>query len=98
MKNYIHFNKGNQPILYKFYIRESLCYLETEKYWNDKILKTTMYIKENYPELSKYLGEMPVTIPNENKIEITLNDLKKYYNSLASLLGKYIVEQAVYHK
>jgi hypothetical protein len=98
MNNHIHFNKCNQPILYKYYIKESLCNLQTEKYWNEKILKITMFIKDKYPELSKYIEEMPVTIPNENKVEITLIDLQKYYNSLASLLGKYILEHPVYNK
>lgn len=95
MNNYTNFNKGNQTVLYKYYIQESLCYLKTEKYWNEKILKITMLIKDKYPELSKYLEEMPVTIPNENKTSITVTDLQKYYNSLASFLSKYILEHPV---
>lgn len=66
--------------------------METEKDLNSKILKITMTIKEQYPELSKYLEEMPVTIPDEKNPEITLKNLKAYYDSLNSVLDKYILE------
>lgn len=39
--------------------------METEKELNAKILMKTMTIQKKYPELSKYLEEMPVTIPNK---------------------------------
>ena len=42
-----------------------------------------------YPELSKYLGEMPVTIPDSTNSEINIKTLKEYYDSLISLLKKY---------
>ncbi len=66
----------------------------TEEEWNEKILKITIKIKEYYPELSSYLEEMPVTIPDEKHPEITQNNLKQYFESLDSLLKKYILEQA----
>jgi len=56
---------------------------------NAKILKITMTIKELYPELSKYLEEMPVSIPKEANPELTLQYLKNYYASLLELLSKY---------
>jgi len=59
---------------------------------NSKILKITMRIKDFNPELSKYLEEMPVTVPSENDPEITFNNLKSYYESLNSMLNKYKVE------
>jgi hypothetical protein len=37
--------------------------METEEEINAKILKLTMVIHDNYPELSKYLNEMPITVP-----------------------------------
>ena len=61
----------------------------SEKELNAKILKITMLINSQYPELSKYIEEMPITIPNEQNPEITLINLKAYYNSLHSLLCKY---------
>ncbi|MEK7198737.1 MAG: hypothetical protein AAB212_02300 [Bacteroidota bacterium] len=59
---------------------------------NEKILKITMKIKDQYPELSKYLEELPETIPNEKKPEITFDNLKTYYDSLEAFLTKYLVE------
>ena len=56
---------------------------------NAKILKVTMTIKDHYPELSKYLDEMPATISSENNPEITLAHLSTYYESLNALLNKY---------
>ena len=56
---------------------------------NDDILKTTMAIQDLYPELSKYLVEMPVTIPDEAEPEITVRSLKEYDESLHTFLTKY---------
>jgi hypothetical protein len=56
---------------------------------NSKIMEITMTINNQYPELSQYLEEMPVTVPTENDPEITLNHLKSYYLSLNSILNKY---------
>ena len=39
--------------------------MKTEAELNADILKVTMTIKDEYPELSKYISEMPVTVPNE---------------------------------
>ncbi len=62
---------------------------EIEKDLNSKILKVTMIIKEQYPELSGFLEEMPATIPSEENVEITLKNLSAYYESLNSMLSKY---------
>jgi len=64
--------------------------------WNEKIMKITMRIKDQYPELSKYLNEMPVTIPNEKNPEITLRNLKNYFDSLKSMLETYTLGNEVY--
>lgn len=64
-------------------------YEKMEKDLNAKILKATIAIKDKYPELSKYLDEMPDTIPNEKDPEITLKNLSGYYESLNSILKKY---------
>lgn len=65
-------------------------YEQIEKDLNAKILKITMTIKDNHPELSKYLEEMPDTVPSDSDPEITLNHLRTYYESLNSLLGKFV--------
>ena len=48
-----------------------------------------MKIQNQYPELSKYLAEMPVTIPDVKTPEINIKNLQEYYNSLLALLNKY---------
>ncbi len=59
---------------------------------NDKIMKITMAIKDNYPELSKFLNEMPVTIPNETHPEVNQKNLEKYYESLVTIFRNYVAE------
>jgi hypothetical protein len=68
---------------------------DTVHEWNELILKITMTINEKYPELSKYLLEMPVTIPDEDDPEITIKNLKQYYTSLKVILDKYILEHEI---
>ncbi len=66
--------------------------MKSDKKLNSEILRITMTIQEKYPELSKYLGEMPVTIPDTKSPEINSDDLRAYYDSLNSLLKSYIHE------
>ena len=49
-----------------------------------------MKIRNEHPELSKYLNEMTVTIPNLTTPEMTIKVLQDYYNSLESMLKKYV--------
>ncbi|MBC7383514.1 MAG: hypothetical protein H7296_11085 [Bacteroidia bacterium] len=67
--------------------------METEQELNSKILKVTMTIQENYPELSKYIAEMPVKISAIESPETNINNLRAYYNSLSSLVENYVREQ-----
>lgn len=48
-----------------------------------------MLIQKRYPELSKYLEEMQVTIPNIAHPRITKTNLLDYYDSLVSLFTDY---------
>lgn len=59
---------------------------------NSRIMEVTMKIKEKYPELTKYIEELPVTIPNEENPKVNLQSLQKYYETLNSILNKYIME------
>lgn len=63
--------------------------MKTEKELNADILTITMLIQDKFPELSKYIAEMPVTIPNVTTPEITVKILKDYYESLDILLKDY---------
>ena len=63
--------------------------MQTIEELNQKILLKTLDIAANYPELSKYIEEMPITIPNSENPQITLQILKEYYNSLNVLVTNY---------
>ena len=65
----------------------------TEEKINADILKMTLKIKNEHPELIKYLNEMEVTLPVEANPEMTVKVLQEYYNSLESLLKKYDINQ-----
>jgi len=68
---------------------KKMSYYDIEKDLNAKILKITLTIKEQYPELMEYLNEMPITVPIEKNPEITLKNLNIYYDSLQDILTKY---------
>lgn len=63
--------------------------MKTEAQLNADILKITLLIRKEYPELTKYIAEMPVTIPNEESPEINAKILADYYNSLKEMMTKY---------
>jgi hypothetical protein len=63
--------------------------MKTEEEINADILKITLVIQENYPELSKYIAEMPVTVPDCNHPDINLKNLDEYYQSLFELVKNY---------
>ena len=64
--------------------------MKTESDLYTAILAITMKIKEQFPELSKYVLEMPVTIPSVENPEMNLKTLQDYYDSLEILLKDYI--------
>jgi len=84
--------KEIQPALYEQNLDMTVISQEAEKDLNSKILEITLKIKDQYPELSKYIEEMPVTIPDEKKPEITLKNLQAYFDSLNDVLSKYLLE------
>jgi hypothetical protein len=65
------------------------CLMENKRDLNAKILNITMLIKDHYPELTKYIEEMHITIPNENSPRVDQEDLTAYYDSLKSVLTAY---------
>jgi len=56
------------------------------------ILSTTMRIQEQFPELTKFIPEMPVTIPVNIDQEITIKSLKEYHDSLKKLSEYYSMQ------
>jgi hypothetical protein len=65
--------------------------MKTEIELNAEIMSITLMIQEKYPELSKYLAEMPITIPIDANPEINIKTLQDYYNSLNVLVEKYVL-------
>lgn len=66
--------------------------METEAEINAKIMKLTMVIQENYPELSKYISEMPINLPVDNNPEVNIKNLQKYYDTLLGWFRNYVAE------
>jgi len=83
-----------QPVCQGQDLNRNMVYEHLENYLNSKILKITMVIKNQYPELLEFLNEIPLPIPTENNPKTTLNNLKKYGESLNSILTKYKLEHS----
>ena len=56
---------------------------------NKDILNLENLINKEFPELSKYISEMPVKISYKAGTEISSKNLKDYYNSLNELIEHY---------
>ena len=69
--------------------------MDEENELNLKILNLSLLIKLQSPELSKYLDEMPVTIPDENHPKINLAALSSYYDSLNLIWNNYLMNRPV---
>lgn len=63
--------------------------MKTEEEINKAILKINMKIKEEFPEISKYIQEMPITIPDTDNPEINSKTLQDYYDSLIVIVKNY---------
>ncbi len=55
-------------------------------------MEITLKIRDRYPELIKYLDEMPVRNDDSCDDEAENRNLKEYYDSLTGLLAKYAEE------
>ena len=56
---------------------------------NNKILYLTNEIKKKYPELIKYIGEIPVKDVFTNSYEVNTKNLLDYYNTLKIIFDEY---------
>ena len=72
--------------------------MKTEKEINEDILKITMKIKDQFPELSSYILEMPVTVPNTEDPKINRKIVEDYYDSLEILLQDYLENKGLHKK
>lgn len=69
--------------------------MEAAKELNTQILKITMQIRKQFPELSKYLLEMPETIPDTKNPEMNKKALGDYLGSLKEILHKYAPNHSI---
>ncbi len=63
--------------------------MKTETDWDKDILRVTLEIQQKYPELVKYINEIPVKLTEKDSKEINIKNLKEYYNSLVNVIDKY---------
>lgn len=72
--------------------------MKTEDELNKNILKITATITKKFPELVKYIEEMPVKISYTGGDEVKVKHLEKYYNSLEAILKKYSIDHTAQTK
>jgi hypothetical protein len=63
--------------------------MESQNDLNDNIRLTTLKIQEEYPELIKYLNEIPRNFLSNKEKGISNKDLQGYLDSLNNLLETY---------
>lgn len=63
--------------------------MESQNGLNKEILITTTKIQEEFPELTKYLDEMPVPCSDMTVSGINPKNLTEYYDTLNELLNSY---------
>jgi hypothetical protein len=61
--------------------------MKTKLELEQKIIDITLLIQNEFPELSKYISEMPSN--NSEEDEITIKTLEKYFDSLEELIANY---------
>ena len=66
--------------------------MENKNYLSKEIFLTTEKIKIKFPELIKYLDEIPLNFPLNTQKEVSNNALKDYLESLNGLLETYATE------
>jgi hypothetical protein len=61
--------------------------MKSELEWEQDIINITTTISKQFPELSKFIAEMPENSSEEN--EVNVKSLKAYYQSLEELMAEY---------
>ncbi len=60
---------------------------KTEMEWTQDVIRITTEIRTKFPELIKYIEEMPVNINNAQ--DKYAHDMKEYYEALELLVKNY---------
>ena len=63
--------------------------MKTKKELEQDILNITLKIQKDFPELYKYIDEMPENLSNNKSDHIELKYFRQYYNSLEQILEEY---------
>ena len=63
--------------------------MKTKTELEHSIISVTTKINQKFPELTKYINELPVTNPNKEHPEINIKHLENYYDSLVQILVTY---------
>ena len=66
--------------------------METEKSLNARIQSITSLLASKYPELLKFMGEIPINQASETNPEINKKALRDYRDSLEALLKTYSID------
>ena len=66
--------------------------MESQNDLNDNIRLTTLKIQEEYPELIKYMNEIPRSFLSSTEKGVNNKELKGYLDSLNNLLETYAEE------
>ena len=66
--------------------------MESQNDLNDSIRLTTLKIQEEYPELIKYMNEIPRSFLSKTEKGVNNKELKAYLDSLNNLLETYAEE------
>ena len=61
----------------------------SKKEINHSIIKITKMIHDKFPELTKYIEEMPSKLVTYDTIEISIAQLEEYLNALAIFYNRY---------
>ena len=69
--------------------------MKTAADWEKEIQEKTTEIHQKYPELIKYLSEMPMPISDKENPESLVESLATYYASLTDLLKHYEETQQI---
>lgn len=70
-------------------ISNSIHKMEAQKWLNDTICLESIKIQEEFPELVKYLNEMPEHLLPKSTDSLSIKDLHNYLDSLNKLFETY---------
>jgi hypothetical protein len=83
--------KREAPLCFKIFINYKSMIVKTDAEWTNDIIKITTEIRSKYPELIKYIDEMPINLNGTNSSNQKPNTMQDYFESLEGLVKKYQV-------